>query len=98
MLIINLPNCHILMKMIEVRENLPKRTKKSRGILISQNYSTHLCSIHITKFEYSCILIKVLEMIDKSPKNVVGIPTKLLISQLLEALNYETWLLIDATT
>ena len=42
--------------------------------------------------------MKRLEMIDKSQKKIVGIPTKPLISQLLDALNYQTWLLIDAKT
>ena len=37
--------------------------------------------------------MKILEMIDKSQKKIVG----LLISQ-LDALNYQTWLLIDAKT
>ena len=37
-------------------------------------------------------------MIDKSQKQIVGIPLKLLISQLLDALNYQTWLLIVAKT
>ena len=40
--------------------------------------------------------MKILEMIDKSQTKIVGIPTKLLISQLLDALNDQTRLLIDA--
>ena len=42
--------------------------------------------------------MKRLEMIDKSQKKIVGIPSQLLISQLLATLNYQTWLLIDAKT
>ena len=42
--------------------------------------------------------MKILEMIDKSQKKIVGISSKLLISQLLDALSYQTWLLIDAKT
>ena len=37
-------------------------------------------------------------MIDKSQTIIVGIPTKLLISQLLDALNDQTGFLIDAKT
>ena len=39
-----------------------------------------------------------LEIMDKSQKKLVGIPTILLISQLLDALYKQTWLLIDAKT
>ena len=40
--------------------------------------------------------MKILEMIDKSQTKIVSIPTKLLISQLLDAFNDQTRLLIDA--
>ena len=42
------------------------------------------------------MLIKILQIVDESQKHLVGIPSKLLISQLLDAPNYQTWLLIDA--
>ena len=79
-------------------ENLPKRKKEqtTRGILISQNSFTQFFSIQLTKFEYSWLLIKYWKLIDKSQRKLVGIPTKLLILQLLDALNYQTWLLIDS--
>ena len=50
----------ILMKNVEVRENLSKRKtrKKRRGKLISQNSFTHLFNIQMTKFIYSRISMK----------------------------------------
>ena len=60
------------MKVIEVKENLPKkikkRTKRQEGILISQTSFTQLFNIQITKFKYSCIIVNILEMIHKSQK------------------------------
>ena len=54
----------ILITIIEVRENLPKRKhkkKKQGGILISQKSFTQLFNIELTKLKYSCILMKILE-------------------------------------
>ena len=41
--------------------------------------------------EYSCILINTVEMNEKSQKNQGGILTNIIISQLLSALEYQTW-------
>ena len=70
-----------------------KYKKQQQGsILISQNYITLLFNIQMTKCKYSWIFMKILEIIDRSQKKLVGI------SQLLDALNYQTPLLIDAKT
>ena len=53
------------MKIIEVRENLPKRKKqeqKKGGILTSQNPFTQLFNIQMT-FKYSWILMIIFETI-----------------------------------
>ena len=59
----------LLMKIKEVRENLPKKTgtEKQGGIIISQNSSTQLLNSQMT-FKYSWILMKILETINRSPK------------------------------
>ena len=72
------------------------KSRKQGGILIYSNSFTQLFNIHITKCKYPWIYMRLLEILDKSQKKIVGILTKLLISQLLDALKYQTRLLIDA--
>ena len=75
-----------------------KTTAKKRGKLISRNSFTQWFNIPITKYSWIHVLLKILEIIDESQKNLVGIPTKILTSQLLDALNYQTCLFIDDKT
>ena len=63
---------------------------KQGGILIYSNSFTQLFNIHINKCKYPWIYMRLLEILDKSQKKIVGILTKLLISQLLDALKYQT--------
>ena len=67
----------LLIKIIGVRENLPKKknkNRKTRGKLISQNSFTQSLNIQMT-FKYSKISMQIMETINKSQKNLVGIPT-----------------------
>ena len=49
------------------------KQKKQGGIFISQNSFLHFFNTRMTKFKYSWILMKILEMIDKSQKKVAQI-------------------------
>ena len=64
----------ILMKIIVLRVSKRKLAKKKEQkkqgvILISRNSFTQLFNIQMTKFKYSWILVKLLEMVDNSQKN-----------------------------
>ena len=54
--------------------------------------------MQIISIKYPWLLIKILDIVEKLQKNLGCIPTKLLISQLLVAQSYQTWLWIDAKT
>ena len=54
--------------------------------------------MQIFSFEYSWILMKTLEINEKSQKNQGVVLTKLIISHLIIALEYQTWYQSNAKT
>ena len=89
------------MKIVEVRENLSKRKTRGKrcGKLISDHISEFFYPLVEHSNDYIYILTdinEILEIIDKFQKKKVDMLSKLLISKLLNALNYQAQLIIDA--